>query len=52
MGCAQQTAADALKGFTEFGNLAESGKAAASPLTDFDIPLYNVRKQQTKSAGT
>jgi hypothetical protein len=34
--------ADLVKGFTDIGNLAESGKPSASHLTDFDVPLYNV----------
>jgi hypothetical protein len=38
--------------FGEIGNLAESAKPAASHLTDFDPPLYNVWKQQTKTPGS
>ena len=37
--------------FVNFGNLADSDKAAASHATDFDIPLYNIWKQQEKTKG-
>ena len=37
---------------SEIGNLAESAKPAASHLTDFEVPLYNVWKQQEKSPGS
>jgi hypothetical protein len=40
------------KDFVEIGNLAENHKAAASHATDFDVPIYNVWKQQTKSEGS
>lgn len=43
---------DMSRSFVEIGNLAENHKAAASHATDFDIPLYNVWKQQTKTAGS
>jgi hypothetical protein len=34
------------------GNLAESDKPAAAHLTDFDPPIYNVWKQQSKTEGS
>jgi ParB-like chromosome segregation protein Spo0J len=34
-----------------FGKLAENTKPAASHLTDFDPPIYNIWKQQEKSSG-
>ena len=39
--------------FGESGNLAEFPKSvqAASHATDFDVPIYNIRKQQEKTAG-
>jgi hypothetical protein len=37
--------------FMEIGNLAESHKIAASHLTDFHPPIYNVWKQQIKNGG-
>jgi hypothetical protein len=37
--------------FLDFGRLAENEKAAASHAIDFDVPIYNVWKQQTKSKG-
>ncbi|PIP40027.1 MAG: hypothetical protein COX19_06630 [Desulfobacterales bacterium CG23_combo_of_CG06-09_8_20_14_all_51_8] len=37
---------------SEMANLPESNKPAANHLTDFDPPIYNVRKQQTKSEGS
>jgi len=51
----QQTVADRISSFTENGNIAKFGKttqAAADHLTDFDPPIYNVWKQQTKSEGS
>jgi len=39
------------KEFLNFGNIAENQKASASHATDFEIPLYNVWKQQDKSKG-
>ncbi len=38
--------------FATFGNLAESCKAAANHATDFEPPIYNVWKQQEKTAGS
>jgi hypothetical protein len=37
--------------FMQIGNLAETHKAAAAHAIDFDIPLYNVWKQQEKTPG-
>ena len=48
----QQTVADLAKGFTEIGNLSDFGKTAASHLTAFDPPIYNVWKQQDRSEGS
>lgn len=36
---------------SESAELPESNKPAASHLVDFEVPLYNVWKQQTKTAG-
>ncbi len=40
------------KGFMEIGNLAESHRAAAAHATDFEPPIYNIWKQQKKTAGS
>lgn len=40
-----------VEGFGQFGDLADLAKTAASHLTDFEPPLYNVWKQQTKTPG-
>ena len=48
----QQTVSNALANFTEIGNLSQSGKVSASHATDFDVPLYNVWKQQDKTHYT
>jgi hypothetical protein len=45
----QQAVAKLSDGFTTFGSLAESCKPAALHQVDFEVPLYNVWKQQTKS---
>nr|WP_275895714.1 DNA methyltransferase [Acidibrevibacterium fodinaquatile] len=37
---------------SEMADLPESDKPAASHLTDFDPPLYNVWKQQTRTPGS
>ena len=47
----QRTVADVVKGFSENGRLAESAKATASHATDFEPPIYNIWKQQEKTAG-
>ena len=36
----------------EIGKVAESPKAAAAHAVDFEPPIYNVWKQQTKTAGS
>jgi hypothetical protein len=48
----QQTVADVIGCFTDIGNLAESGKAAASHATEFQVPIYNVWKQREKTPGS
>jgi len=47
----QQAVAKITTGFTNFGSIAESSKPAALHQTDFDVPIYNVWRQQTKSGG-
>ena len=47
----RETVRDLIGSFGEIGNLAESAKAAASHATDFEPPLYNIWKQQEKTAG-
>lgn len=50
-GIPRKTVDDAMDGFGEIGNLAESAKAAANHATDFEAPIYNVWKQQDKTPG-
>lgn len=50
-GTPRQTIADLTKSFAEIGNVSKSGKSAAEHATDFEVPIYNVWKQQTKSEG-
>lgn len=50
-GMPRTTITDQTKGFDEIGNLAESVKAAANHATEFEAPIYNVWKQQDKTAG-
>ena len=52
VGITQQAVAKMAEDFTNFGNLADSCKAAGAHLTDFDPPLYNVWKQQTRTPGS
>jgi hypothetical protein len=47
--CDQSVVSDVIRGSMEIGSLAESHKAVATHLTDFDIPLYNVWKQEEKT---
>jgi hypothetical protein len=48
MGCPRTTVEEIL---TESAELPESSKPAAHHLVDFEAPLYNVWKQQEKTAG-
>ena len=50
--CPQKTVDDQIKTFSEtvLGN--QSAKSLADHATDFDPPLYNIWKQQTKSEGS
>jgi hypothetical protein len=52
VGRERQTITDWIADFADFGKIAESHKAAASHATDFDPPIYNVWKQQDKTAGS
>jgi hypothetical protein len=38
--------------FMEIGNLAKNHKAAAEHAVDFDVPIYNIWKQQNKTSGS
>lgn len=52
--CSQQEADKQIKSFTTDGNSAVYGKtqqAAADHAVDFEPPIYNIWKQQEKSAG-
>jgi len=48
----QKTISRMAEDFRQIGNLAKMSKAAADHATDFDPPLYNVWKQQTKTLGS
>lgn len=50
----QQTVTNVTDGFTKtvFENQNSKTYASANHLTDFDPPIYNVWKQQTKTSGT
>ena len=55
VGCPQKTVDDAIRTFSENGkpaNLAKREQAAAEHATDFDVPIYNIWKQQKKSNGS
>jgi hypothetical protein len=43
---------DMAKVFVEIGNLAKNHKAVADHAVDFDPPIYNIWKQQEKTAGS
>lgn len=48
VGCDQDTVSEIVRKSAE---LPDSVKPVAAHLTDFDAPLYNVWKQQTKTPG-
>ena len=48
VGCSQGEVAKSIPN----GELAEQNKPASAHLTDFDPPLYNVWKQQTRTPGS
>ena len=50
-GMPRKTVDDAMADFGEIGKLANSAKAAAEHATDFAPPIYNIWKQQEKTAG-
>lgn len=52
VGISQQTVADSIKDFTDFGKVSDSGKATANHVTDFEPPIYNIWKQQKKTTGS
>jgi hypothetical protein len=50
---AVQTVSNRIGDFSNFGQMSKIGKpAAANHLTDFDPPIYNIWKQQTKTEGS
>lgn len=51
IGISQPQLAEVLKNIG-IGNLAKPDKAAAEHATDFEVPIYNIWKQQEKSAGS
>jgi len=55
VGWSQQSVADEIKTFTDFHDSGKIGKSArnlANHETDFEPPIYNVWKQQSKSEGS
>ena len=52
VGTPRKTVDDSMEGFGEIGRLAESAKAIAAHQVDFTPPIYNVWKQQEKTAGS
>jgi hypothetical protein len=48
----QQTVSLVLQETADLPKLVKSGAAASEHAVDFEPPLYNVRKQQTKTAGS
>lgn len=55
VGAEQKDISRTIEGFSQFGEsavLSKSDRAAAEHATDFDVPIYNIWKQQTKSGGS
>jgi hypothetical protein len=48
----RQTVSDLVEDFAEISRLSESSKSIAFHATDFDPPIYNIWKQQEKTAGS
>lgn len=51
-GAPQQTIADVLTEFGDIAKLGKSDRAAAEHATDFEVPIYNIWKQQKKTNET
>ena len=49
---AEGTIANRVDSFLKFGQVSKNEEAAAEYLTDFEPPIYNAWKQQTKSEGS
>lgn len=52
MGVKQDSLKDSFREFGDFAKIPKTQQAAADHATDFDPPIYNVWKQQTKSEGS
>ncbi len=55
VGVSQKEADRTLASFSQYGEssiLTKTQRAAAEHATDFDVPIYNIWKQQTKSEGS
>lgn len=52
VGIPRKTVDDTLGGFGKVADLAKTDQAAAEHAIDFDVPIYNIWKQQTKSEGS
>ncbi len=50
-GLAEQTVREITQEFSDLKKLAKSDLAAAEHATDFDVPIYNIWKQQEKTKG-
>jgi hypothetical protein len=50
-GLSREAISDITSSFGSFGNLAETTKATALHQVDFEVPIYNVWKQQSKSGN-
>ena len=50
VGCSEDVCEEVVS--RESADLPKSGKPAAEHATDFDVPIYNIWKQQTKSEGS
>jgi DNA modification methylase len=48
---AQSVVNEKIKDFIGFGKFAKNDKTTAEHLTDFDPPIYNIWKQQSKTTG-
>jgi hypothetical protein len=51
VGWPRRTVSDWIEGFGDLRQMSESAKAAANHAVDFDPPIYNIWKQQTKTSG-
>ena len=52
VGCSQPEVKEVLSKMATLPNLIKPDQSAAEHATDFEVPIYNIWKQQTKTTGS